>query len=95
VHQVEDQPRLSYDARSTNHQDTNMLFYMKFRHTVNVDFLVCRMIQELKVKILGYDSIGHCEKHVYLNIMCLIVGRGSAVGIATRYGLDGQGIDSR
>jgi len=47
------------------------------------------------VNILGYDSVGHCEKNVYVNIMCLIVGRDGAVGIATRYGLDGPGIDSR
>ena len=29
VHQVGDQPRLYYDARSTNHQELHSLFYLE------------------------------------------------------------------
>ena len=47
------------------------------------------------MNILGGDSIGYCEKKSLCLYICLIVGRDSAVGIATRYGLDGPGIESR
>ena len=46
------------------------------------------------MKLLGGNSIGHREKNIYMNIMCLILGRNSAVGISTRYGMDGPVIES-
>ena len=55
------------------------------------------------VNILGEDTTGHCQKISYCDKKCLIMdgfrdttmGLDSSVGIATRYGLDGPGIESR
>jgi hypothetical protein len=47
------------------------------------------------VNTFGGNSIGHCEEKFYMNIVCLTVGRDRSVGIATRYGLDGPGIEFR
>ena len=47
---------------------------------------------------IGYSLLlGVCadRSHGSLNVAVLFVGRDSTVGIATRYGLDGPGIESR
>jgi hypothetical protein len=41
------------------------------------------------------ENVLHRYFKQFLNVSLVLVGRDSSIGISTRYGLDGQGIESR
>jgi hypothetical protein len=66
VHQVGDQPRLYYDARTTNHQDSQLMLYREIiavcsvwaeRRILEINSIKCRRPQMLRRTVnVGTDA---------------------------------------
>jgi hypothetical protein len=70
---------------------TGMMAILKSR-----DLLLRKMCCNVDIECLPIITVYLiCLKMVYICLFLLIVGRNSSLGMASRYGLDGPGIESR
>ena len=100
MHQVGNQPRLHYDARSTNHQEQNNVSQTK--RLAKTNYLNACIFSLGFDLLVGRTRPRHisCSVTIGCNYRNLDIasgfncGPGSLVGIATGYGLDGPGIES-
>jgi len=52
-------------------------------------------VSRLQTQWIPWKYLSHLQRALFIHCLCFIRGPGSVVGIATGYGLDGPGIETR